>query len=499
MSLYGFLHQKCAKEHESAKCLATVDILVNFAHKYYHIVSKMFKLGIKNFRGFLDNEFAFSRVNILIGENSAGKSSLLKFLLALKQSLLPPNSRDYNLTLAGEEVDLGNYEEVIYNHEVERNLSFSFEFGEEYIEDIRNYLNTQKKDFILPKMETPTKVTFTLNKELSNPSNIEITISNDLLGTMRIVRNENINTLFNGKKPTCSIYYEGNATYKIENVEYEQISFFTVWGEDAGKIENTVKASSEIFMMYLLDNICPYLNKQLHTIEYANNPDFDAAKRIYFKRDKKMKETINNIEELIYLLGGDGFLQGEILQDFTQEYVEKLQAFGIVDNLYLKKIDSVRELRVVVNGIDSNITDVGFGVSLQLPIIAQAILAEKSEIKADGQNIKKGKLLLIEQPEIHLHPSLQAKFMDSLLQIGDNNMYFIETHSEHIVRKLQVLVKEGKYGLKPEDVCIHYFRKENGHIVTTLHTIDQATGKLSPKFPSGFYDVSTNLAYELIS
>ncbi len=469
----------------------------------------MFKLGIKNFRGFLDNEFAFSRVNILIGENSAGKSSLLKFLLALKQSLRVPNSRDYNLTLAGEEVDLGNYEEVIYNHEVERNLSFSFEVGNSFEDFFLEYFlqsneisNILKNYFEEAKKEGMGKTVIKI--DMDNELNKKITIENPLIGLMEIIPNSNKNVhIIEGNKTTCNIRFENysnNSPIYVENIEYEQSGFFMIINHK--KIKEKLSEDDFNDLVFLLSFFIwamVYFYAQFLSVQYLNNPDFEAAKRLYFKRDKKMNGSVKNIEELIYLLGGDGFLQGNELDIFFQDYISKVQAFGIADNLYLKKIDSIRELRVVVNGIDSNITDVGFGVSLQLPIIAQAMLAEKSEMKVEGQNMKKGKLLLIEQPEIHLHPSLQAKFMDSLLQIGDNNMYFIETHSEHIVRKLQVLVKEGKYGLKPEDVCIHYFRKENGHIVTTLHTIDQATGKLSPKFPSGFYDVSTNLAYELIS
>lgn len=465
----------------------------------------MFKLGIKNFRGFLDNEFTFSRINILIGENSAGKSSILKFLLALKQSLQVPNSRDYNLTLAGEEVDLGNYEEVIYNHEVDRNLSFSFEVGKEYVEDVSQMNEELRK--LYGKIDKPTIISFGISKDVSNPTTIRTIIKNELIGEVEIIPNmpENTSTGFSllENQPTCDIYFtsisEKEPLY-LKEMPYIKTGFLP--HVDITKVIGELKNKQIVekyHACYYLLNFQFYIFFQIFSTQYLNNPDFEAAKRFYFKRDKKIKETINNIEELIYLLGGDGFLQGEILASFTQEYVAKLQEFGIVDNLYLKKIDSVRELRVVVNGIDSNITDVGFGVSLQLPIIAQAMLAEKSIIENNKIISKKGKLLLIEQPEIHLHPSLQAKFMDSLLQIGDNNMYFIETHSEHIVRKLQVLVKEGKYGLRPEDVCIHYFRKENGHIVTTLHTIDKETGKLSPKFPKGFYDVSTNLAYELIN
>lgn len=106
--------------------------------------------------------------------------------------------------------------------------------------------------------------------------------------------------------------------------------------------------------------------------------------------------------------------------------------------------------------------------------------------------------LLIEQPEVHLHPRLQAKFIDILLRIGKNNVYFIETHSEHIIRMLQILVKERRYDLKPEDISIHYLKKTDKKINKSLHKIDSKTGKLKPNFPKGFFDVSYDLAFKLM-
>ena len=60
----------------------------------------MFKLTLNNYRGFLKEEFDFSRINILIGENSSGKSSLLKLLLSFKESMENPNDKEINLSLS---------------------------------------------------------------------------------------------------------------------------------------------------------------------------------------------------------------------------------------------------------------------------------------------------------------------------------------------------------------------------------------------------------------
>ena len=91
----------------------------------------MFNLHIHNFRSFQHQNFEFSKVNLLIGTNSSGKSSLLKFLRMLKQSF---NNRNANLVIKGDELDLSNYERIIYNNKNENNLEYSFSFGKEYFD-----------------------------------------------------------------------------------------------------------------------------------------------------------------------------------------------------------------------------------------------------------------------------------------------------------------------------------------------------------------------------
>lgn len=118
----------------------------------------------------------------------------------------------------------------------------------------------------------------------------------------------------------------------------------------------------------------------------------------------------------------------------------------------------------------------------------QALLSEETE---------EGETLLIEQPEVHLHPSLQAKFIETILGIGNKNKYFIETHSEHIIRKIQVLVKNKTFGLQPDDVSIYYFKRVEDRFEISNHKIDM-DGKLSPIFPSGFFDSSYTLIKELL-
>lgn len=477
----------------------------------------MFKLKINEFRGFQNQSFQFSRVNILIGENSAGKSSLLKFLLTLKQSLARPNNEELNLTFSGNEVDLGNYKEVIFNHEVDRKLSFSFEFGNNYIDfyakliaassnpkNISNKIIEVKKiveRLLSGKNTTPVIIQFELSNDLSNTGNVRTTLSNSELGTLTINRHSNTNIAsnlyLNENKPKCNVVFKNkilNKTLTFESIDYVQNGFLTDI-KFSNMLEELTKLgvddTFEAMLFLIIAN--NFLALELHHIQYVNPLLSAPAKRVYYENDKKNIQQIKDIKDLIdYLSFND---EDESLQIGLSKI---LNTFGIADKIYLKKEGSIREVRIVMNGLDNNITDVGFGVSLQLPIFAQALLSNKNKIHSINLLYKKGQNVLIEQPEVHLHPKLQAKFIEALMSIGNDNVYFIETHSEHIVRMLQVLVKEKRFGLQSEDVTIHYFRKEGKNMVTTAHTIDEKTGKLKPNFPKGFYDASYNLAFQLL-
>jgi predicted ATPase len=481
----------------------------------------MFKLKINEFRGFQNQSFQFSRVNILIGENSAGKSSLLKFLLTLKQSLARPNNEELNLTFSGNEVDLGNYKEVIFNHEVDRKLSFSFELGDNYmdfyikniagvitpkneIEKFSSKIVDAKKiteQHFGGKITTPIAVQFELSNDLSNLGNVRTTIYNSELGTLTINRHSTANIAsdlyLTENKLKCDVQFESkrlNKKFTFESIDYEQDGFLTRI-KFISIIDELIKVGAgevSTLIAFFITTI-PFLAIEHRLIQYINPLLSAPAKRVYYENDKKNIQQIKDIKDLIdYLTFND---EDETLQKGLSKI---LNTFGIADKIYLKKEGSVREVRIVMNGLDNNITDVGFGVSLQLPIFAQALLSNKIQRHASKFLHRKGQNVLIEQPEVHLHPKLQAKFIEALMSIGNDNVYFIETHSEHIVRMLQVLVKEKRFGLQSEDVTIHYFRKEGKNMVTTAHAIDEKTGKLKPNFPKGFYDASYNLAFQLL-
>lgn len=120
------------------------------------------------------------------------------------------------------------------------------------------------------------------------------------------------------------------------------------------------------------------------------------------------------------------------------------------------------------------VTNVGFGITHALPILLSALL------------IPQGGMLIIENPEAHLHAKAQSNlgyFLARMAMAGVRVV--IETHSEHIVNGIRRLVVE-ETSLNPEDVTIYFFKDIAGEMLIKEINLD-AQGNLS-EFPIDFFD-----------
>ena len=104
----------------------------------------MFNLNIDNFRAFDNASIDISNINILIGENSGGKSSFIKLLLLLKQSLESP-IKNRKIILDGHLLDLGNFDSFINHTSKDKQFSISLTTDLEYIDFFLNAMTPKIK------------------------------------------------------------------------------------------------------------------------------------------------------------------------------------------------------------------------------------------------------------------------------------------------------------------------------------------------------------------
>ena len=139
-----------------------------------------------------------------------------------------------------------------------------------------------------------------------------------------------------------------------------------------------------------------------------------------------------------------------------------------------------------------NLAQASSGLLQVLPIISISFHSR-------GKDLAYKKLLrMIEQPELHLHPKLQCDLAEFFChKVLTERNFIIETHSEHFVRKIQVLIAKANKELGHDDlkdrVAIYYFK--NG---TVKETELEDNGFFKEPWPDGFFDDSYNLARELI-
>ena len=139
---------------------------------------------------------------------------------------------------------------------------------------------------------------------------------------------------------------------------------------------------------------------------------------------------------------------------------------------------SVARLRFKTPGLRAEWTrapNAGFGISYALPVVVAALRAEV------------GGLLLVENPEAHLHPAGQSEIGGFLARVAaDGVQVFLETHSDHVLNGMRVAVADGSAALQSEQVVIHFFRAQDDG--PPLQSIElQRTGQLTA-WPVGFFD-----------
>ena len=105
-----------------------------------------------------------------------------------------------------------------------------------------------------------------------------------------------------------------------------------------------------------------------------------------------------------------------------------------------------------------NLIDVGYGVSQVLPVITELLQEDASP------------MFLLQQPEVHLHPSAQAALGSLFCQVATTGKQLVvETHSDYLLDRVRMDVRDGASGLKPEDVSILFF--ERNDLDVSIHSI----------------------------
>lgn len=221
---------------------------------------------------------------------------------------------------------------------------------------------------------------------------------------------------------------------------------------------------------------------------------------LYFKKYTRANSISDTSNDLALLLHEYVNFKGDNkLKEITDSFIKQsLMDFNIGEDFTINSIlGEIYEVIIHQNNIRISLSDKGTGniqIFKMLLSLANSTLKYKDISEAYS-------MIVIEEPEINLHPALQSKLADLFNSISllwkssrKNINLMIETHSEYLIRRLQVLSIQNK--LDRNNLSITYFPTELNQDPYQLRI--NKDGSLDKNFGSGFFDEAGNHMLELM-
>ena len=401
-------------------------------------------LRLTNFKAWkITGDIDLKPVTMLLGTNSSGKSTLIQSLLLLKQTVLSPD-RTVHLNLGGDEINdlfhFGGFEDVLHQGaEGPRQFLIGFDFKREGGDRV----SSGKFDCDYGQTSSGSVAIQTL--DLRTAGRRFRAIRRDK-GAFSIVVDEELQPRFKGRNyaPERSIAFSADAIADLN--------------QDGPIVEDLSLA----------------IRRELESISYLGplrrKPERDYA----WNKTKPGAVGIDGRSAVDALLAS-AMLKGDE-QNYIVDGVSKwLARMKVADKLEVRQQGRSNRYELIVHrgGVACNLRDVGIGVSQVLPVLVVAYFAPP------------GSTIVLEEPEIHLHPLAQSVLAELFVTISQERkvQFIVETHSEHLFRRMQTLIARQK--VKSDDVAM-YFVERDGK-AASLRTLEiDALGRVK-NWPQGFF------------
>ena len=413
------------------------------------------RLQIKNFKGWKDTgPIRLAPITLFFGANSSGKSSIGQFLMMLKQTVEYPDRKAvFYPGGRNSAVQLGSYLEMVFLRDRKNRIAFDYKWS---------LPETMKvKDPLSGQVFSGDELDFSAEVELSNATHHLLQVSkfkyrlldeDELSFSIELGRNPDKVDKFEytTSAESYTLVRKQMRAWAIKNV----VRFYGFPDEVVACHQNADFVQDLNLAQEKLFNSISYLGplrtkaERLYTWGGVTPESVGAAGEntvaaILAARDRKIslgyKRPAKPLEEIIAL---------------------KLKEMGLIEKFKVNQISEQRqeyEVRVCINkgskdGVD--LPDVGFGISQVLPVLVQCFYAPA------------GSVIIMEQPEIHLHPSAQAALADVMIDVINSRedgkdrgiQLIIETHSEYFLRRLQRRIAEDAI---PQEKVSAYFANIN--------------------------------------
>lgn len=402
------------------------------------------RLQFTNFKTWPKADVKFGKITGLFGTNSSGKTSLIQFALLLKQTK-EATDRSIALSLNGPYVNLGVFRDMVHMHEEGQKLDWTLSL-------------VREKELTLVDPSKKRTEAFARGREIS--------VSGQIASRDSALRSESLKYSLGNTEFSLSPKSPGAAEFDL-STDHKSFRFLRTQGR-AWTLPGPIKsyafpdqARTYFQNASFLSDLQASFENQLDSIYYLG-PLREYPQRDYLWARSKPRDVGSKGEKAIdaILAASDsGERRNRVhkgkLRPFQEMIAYWLREMGLIHDFKVTEIarGSNRwqaKLQVRKGGTEVLLTDVGFGVSQVLPVITLL------------QYVPEGSTVILEQPEIHLHPLAQANLADAIINAAMNRniQVVLESHSEHLLLRLQRRVAEDVISNK--DVKLYFCDAPNG-------------------------------------
>ena len=420
---------------------------------------------LENFKGIQKQKFEFRKINIVCGPNNSGKSTVLSALNLICQSLLD-NPTEAPLVLNGRHDELGTFLDLVYGHSSRSKIVI--ELG------VHPYVYRYEFKYRPQRRE------------------IELVHYSLQYGGREVY-------LYQEKTKSFVVkYYGADAEVLLGHGKKRRPSCrgLRVVDRVAGRMP--ARAHRSHTRDFFIDDIADDESlKILHEVYHHTRRSFlkllgtfhnfdslgafrERPKRTYLFSGESPSEIGRAGGSAIDILVSDSSIRGNENRQLVQKISHWFSKNGMAERIEIKPL-TTRHYEVCVSGKDGkshNLCDVGFGCSQVLPVL---VAAYSFAAKAGNG----GSVLIIQEPEIHLHPNAQAELGSLFADVcSEHGQIFLETHSPYLIIRLQTEI--AKERVLAGDLKILYAISTNG--ISEFHDLKvDDFGIFEGDWPEGFF------------
>jgi predicted ATPase len=471
------------------------------------------KIRLEKFQGFDQSaNFSLKPLTLIFGPNASGKSSIIRSLLLMKQSI-GWNTSIYSRTVSGfsfegPDISLASFANVVYKHNDASELQIEVgvnDFGSMIVRSgigtgaVSSYIESASVTFRLgirpPLNSLELKVTL---EECTEELKLHFEYSE---GNLILSSWQGLEQLDSLKMPAWYVRQSDRSDEVISDIDW------TLDVDLVKKKNATVSTWEEIAngLQFKLRNNFPSLRgvgkrASFETKKIRQLEDLFTSLEVAFSKHLREVRHVGPLRTISERLSYEAGLVDDEIDSAPTKYKAKPASEVVSDWLYtltdkrykfqpvefyaepVKFLGSLKSQILVDTKTSTPVTfaDVGVGLSQVLPILQAMQLTRKKPIPTT---------LVIEQPELHLHPAMQANLADLFIEgvKGRSKLQIIaETHSESMLLRVQKRLREGK--LDPSDVQILYVDGGGNENTVTEVPLD-ADDEFSMSLPLSFSEL----------